>query len=387
MKGVFWKLATLAVVAALSACGSGGSQGPGSATGITSVKVMGDSLSDSGTFAGVPGYGRIFSVQGSSAEPNVGWTERVNANLGLAQLCSFFRFTGTSFNSTPGCTSFAVGGGRINAVTQTGGQQGPFSVVYQLQTAAMVNGEYVASDLLLLDGGANDAADLVGAYLATAKDGGASYQALLLSLLPAATVEQLLGQGSTGLAQAGGAYMIALADLFYNTLKTQALDKGAQHVAVLNIPAITLTPRLQMALGGVAAAQGEAVAEQTKTLFDSWVKAFNAQLVQNVGSDKRIVLVDFYTSFVNQWNSPAQYGLSNMTVPVCPATGVGADGLPTYTFETCTAQALSANPPEGSLAPDWWQTYAFADSFHPTPYGYQLMSQMVSEALAKAGWF
>jgi phospholipase/lecithinase/hemolysin len=47
---------------------------------------------------------------------------------------------------------------------------------------------------------------------------------------------------------------------------------------------------------------------------------------------------------------------------------------------------LSDNPPQGVTSRDWWESYAFSDSFHPTPYGHKLMSQMASEALAKAGW-
>ena len=82
----------------------------------------------------------------------------------------------------------------------------------------------------------------------------------------------------------------------------------------------------------------------------------------------------------------AQYGLTNVKTPACPVTGVGSDGLPSYNFQTCTAAALSANPPAGQSSPDWWKRYAFSDGFHPTPYGYQLMSQLVSRSLAQAGW-
>ena len=54
----------------------------------------------------------------------------------------------------------------------------------------------------------------------------------------------------------------------------------------------------------------------------------------------------------------------------------------------CTAAALSAQtPPAGATGgADWWKTYAFSDSFHPTPYGHQLVSQLVSRSLARAGW-
>ncbi|MDR1968578.1 MAG: phospholipase [Burkholderiaceae bacterium] len=386
MRGISWRLAALAAAAVVSACGGGGSDGPGSAAHITSVKVMGDSLSDGGALTALTGS-RSFTVQGSSAEPSVLWVERVNANLGLAPLCSFYRFSSIGgVTPTPGCTNYAVGGSRVNSAAQQGGQPDPFSVVYQLQTAASAGNGYAAGDLLLVDGGANDAADLIGAYLAAASDGGASYQQLLLSLLPAATVQQLLSQGSSGAAQAGGVYMSAIADLLYGTLKTQALDKGAQHVAVLNAPAITLTPRFQMVLKSIAAAQGQAAADSAAALFDTWVQAFNAQLAKNAGSDSRVLVIDFYTDFRNEVADPAQYGITNATTPACPITGQDSTGLPTYTFATCTAAALSANPPQGASGAGWWQNYAFSDSFHPTPYGHQLMSELTSRALAAKGW-
>ena len=387
MRRIHGVLTALVAAAFLAACGGGGAEDPGNKVGITSIKTMGDSLSDVGTFAGVPGMPRIFTVQGSDSEPNVLWTERVAANLGTPPLCAYYRYTGTSFTSSAGCTSYAVGGARINAFTQPGGQQSPRSVIKQINDAAAANGSYRASDLLLIDGGGNDAADLIGAYLAAPRDGGASYAALLGSLLPAATVQSLLAQPQ-GAAQAGGVYMTALADLFYGTIKSQTLDKGAQHMAVLNMPPVTLTPRFKMVLRAVAAAQGEAAGTQAGVLFDTWVKTFNARLAQHVGTDQRLIVVDFYQSFSNEIADPAQYGLTNVTTPACPVTGTGSDGLPTYTFATCTASALSAMTPpaDSNGTADWWQRYGFADGFHPSPYGHQLMGQMVALDLARAGW-
>jgi len=44
-------------------------------------------------------------------------------------------------------------------------------------------------------------------------------------------------------------------------------------------------------------------------------------------------------------------------------------------------------PPAGATGgADWWKTYAFSDSFHPTPYGHQLLSQLVARSIAQAGW-
>jgi phospholipase/lecithinase/hemolysin len=388
--------AAATAVAILAACGGGGADPTSQRASITSIKVMGDSLSDVGVFKGIPTNGRIFSVQDSASEPNTDWTERIAALLGVPQLCNFFKFTGAAaapFSLVPGCTSYAVGGGRINNFNpQTGAGASPFSITYQLQVASSA-GNYKSTDLLLIDGGGNDAADLVGAYLNAAKDGGASYAAMTGTLIPAGTLAPMLASGQAGLAQVGGAYMVALADKFYGSIKTNALDKGAERILVLNTPGITNTPRFQMVLGGIAAAYGGGATgagarAQSEALFKSWVEAFNSRLATLVANDKRIVLVDFYTAFNDQLANPAQYGLTNVTTPACPITGMGSDGLPLYNFQTCTAAALSAmTPPAGATGgSNWWQTYAFSDGFHPTPLGYQLMSQLVAKSLATAGW-
>jgi len=388
--------AAATAVAILAACGGGGADPTSQRASIASIKVMGDSLSDVGVFKGIPTNGRIFSVQDSASEPNTDWTERIAALLGVPQLCNFFKFTGAAaapFSLVPGCTSYAVGGGRINNFNpQTGAGASPFSITYQLQVASSA-GNYKSTDLLLIDGGGNDAADLVGAYLNAAKDGGASYAAMTGTLIPAGTLAPMLASGQAGLAQVGGAYMVALADKFYGSIKTNALDKGAERILVLNTPGITNTPRFQMVLGGIAAAYGGGATgagarAQSEALFKSWVEAFNSRLATLVANDKRIVLVDFYTAFNDQIANPAQYGLTNVTTPACPITGMGSDGLPLYNFQTCTAAALSAmTPPAGATGgSNWWQTYAFSDGFHPTPLGYQLMSQLVAKSLATAGW-
>ena len=89
----------------------------------------------------------------------------------------------------------------------------------------------------------------------------------------------------------------------------------------------------------------------------------------------------------HQVANPAKYGLSNATGTACPVTGVGSDGLPSYSFSTCTAAALSANPPTGvSGGVNWWKTYLFSDSFHPTPYGHELLADAVTAAVRAKNW-
>jgi phospholipase/lecithinase/hemolysin len=374
-------------LAIVAGCGGGGGSGS-SISSITSVKVMGDSLSDSGAFHGIPsaqdglGTGRIFSVQSSPGVTTQIWTERIAALVGDSQLCNYFQQAGTSAPQA-GCASFAVGGSRINNRYKTGLEgSDPFSVTKQMATAASL-GNFKASDLLLIDGGGNDAADLFGAYLNAAADGGAAFAGIVTSTLSPVTAINTALAG-LDLATAGTLYMQTLADEFYNSIKTNALDKGATHVTVLNIPAITKTPRFQRVLAGVELQTSAAGRAGAELLANTWIKAYNERLASKLSADSRVVVVDFYTAFLDQVAHPSQYGLTNVTDTACPQTGTDTDNLPTYTFETCTAANLSATA--GKSSPDWWKTYAFSDGFHPTPYGYQLMSQLVSRSLAQAGW-
>lgn len=369
--------AAVAVACLLAACGGGGADTTPAAN-ILAVKVVGDSLSDSGTL------GYKFTVQGAAptgAGATALWVDRVAASYSQT-LCAHYTLpAGAPFVRNAGCTNYAVGGGRINFSDPTS----PFSITQQLKEAG--TGGYVASDLLLVDGGANDAAELIRVYLGVSSGGGAVYKDLLRTVLDAATVEALLAAGPNGYAQAGGAYMKALAAQFAATVKANALAKGATRVAILNVPDILQTPRFKMVLGSIAAAQGTAASAQAAALFDAWIQAFNTQLSASFAGDSRVAIVDFNESSKDQGQHPTQYELSNTTTPACPATGRGSDGLPTYTFPTCTAAALSAAPPVGVTGgTDWWTRYAFSDGFHPSPYVHQLMGQLVSRSLSQAGW-
>ena len=179
------------------------------------------------------------------------------ANYGQT-LCNFFTFTGTTFaanTAKTGCTNFAIGGGRITYTGAGASPANPLNVGVQMATYASL-GSYTASDLVIVDGGGNDTADLVGAYLKAPTDSAASYAALLGTLLTPTQIGTALAGGATTTGQIGATYMTALADKFYASIKASVLDKGATHVVVMNIPDITFTPRFQMVLDSIAAAYG-----------------------------------------------------------------------------------------------------------------------------------
>lgn len=163
------RLSAIALAALLSACGGGESS-------VTAVKVAGDSLADGGTF------GFKFTVQGSSLNATRIWVDYVADAVGVGSLCPRNRATspdGSTVALNPNatsCTNHAVGGARIN-VRGTAGDATPFSVQQQLRNLGQQS--YTATDVLLVDGGGNDAADLLTAFLAARTDGGASYVALL----------------------------------------------------------------------------------------------------------------------------------------------------------------------------------------------------------------
>lgn len=374
-------LAAAAVAALLAGCGGGGADTT-PRTQISAVKVMGDSLADVGTF------GIKFTIQGNDT-----YSERVAQSYGLSKGCNFFAFNGTTFIANPaaGCKNYAIGGGVINPASSGFAAADPRNVGVQLATATAA-GNFAAGDLLVVDGGGNDASGLVTAYLRAASDGGAAYAALLGTQLTPAQVGAAAAGGQAGLAAAGVTYMTALAGNFYTMLKTGALDKGATRIVLLNMPAITVTPRFQAVLDGIALASGggatgAAVRAQSEALFKSWAEAFNTELARRFAGNSSVAIVDVYKAFNDMVSTPAQFGFTNVKNTACPAVGVGSDGLPIYNFPACTDAALAASPPSGATGgANWYKTWAFSDGFHPTPYAHQQIAQLISLELARAGW-
>lgn len=210
----------------------------------------------------------------------------------------------------------------------------------------------------------------------------ANYQAFLAQQLDMTTIASLLPQ-TNGAALAAGAYMQKLVDTFYADIKAHALDKGAERIAVLNMPDVSLTPRFSGVLAGVAAQAGLTASAQLQGAIQQWIGAFNQQLKTRTANDKRIVIVDFFDEFTQQVAKPASFGLTNATDAVCQVTGTDSSGMPTYSFPLCTSAALDALP--GKTA-NWWNNHMFSDGFHPTPFALTLLAQSVMRSIDQAGW-
>ena len=390
-----WKWAAVAASCAVVLAGCGGASDGSNTTPKTvapSVKVFGDSIMDSGTF------GYKFTIQSSDpANPFLVFPEIVAANFGVSKLCPFFNFSAAASTFVPNtaCTSYAVAGARVNnLVNSTPGaasNTSPFSVTFQLATGSAT---LAPTDLVIVDGGGNDLAELVGAYLgATTPTGIATYMSALGTLLPPATVATIIGASptATSLGTAGGAYAQAVGAALAASIKTNVLAKGVNKVVVINAPDVTITPRFQAVLGAVAAAGGTAQRDAVQGAARAWTQALNASLAAGLAGTS-VQIWDFYVEGARIVGTPAQFAMTNTTTPACPkvAGGISSVGLAALDFgptvAACNSASMSANIPVGETSANWWKGYVFSDQFHFTPAANQLIAQSINLQLAKAGW-
>ena len=400
MNRLKWAAVAIGTAAFLAGCGGSDGSSTTPKTVATSVKVFGDSLMDSGVF------GYKFTIQGNNTDGKAiqVFPEIVAANFGIPTLCSFFSFSpSTGFTTKPACTNFSVGGGRVNNLTNpgTGGNTSPFSIPYQMGVAASLPagapGALVATDVVIIDGGGNDLGDLTGAFLgiSASASGPATYIGLLGTVLPQATIGQILGAtpGAQQFGTAGGAYATALGAALAKSVKDTVLAKGVAKVVVVTAPDITATPRFLAVLAGVAAQAGTAQRDAVKATVDAWTNAFNAELVKGLAGTN-VQVFDLNAEGKKITANPSQFGFTNIVTPACPKVAGGLDSVtgqasltgPTVAACNTTLMSAAAGIPVGETSSTWWQNYAYSDNFHPSAALHRLIAQSINLQLTKAGW-
>lgn len=336
------------------------------------VKVIGDSLADGGTF------GFKLTVQGTASAPAQIWTDHIAAALAAPTLCP--RYKGVSeeevaLNPDPtyvNCTSFAVGGGRIHpmGVLNRSFSSSPFSLTQQMRDLAAADA-YADNDVLLMVGGGNDAADLLGAYIKADSDKGVLFGLLLSEVLGTSDTLKVLSRGRDGRIEGGHWHMQALANRLVDHMKPDVLDKGAKRVVVLNMPDVSRTPKFAALL-----AQRNDAATLSSTT-SAWVKSYNQQLQSRLAAyADRVIVLDFF-SLLNGWlDQPGSFDLTDTHLPACPSTGTDGNGLPKYNLAKCSESRL----------PPGWEGHVFADDFHGTPRVNRLLADAVLQAMQLKGW-
>lgn len=386
-------IATIACALLLGGCGGGGSSrdiSPSNPAPVKPVvKAFGDSLMDSGTF----GF-KVTMQNSDKLKPFEVFPEKVASSLGASTPCPYFNFAVTGYVPNPACANFAVAGGRINTRGDTNGTfdtSNPLSILNQI---AIGSNFLAATDIVIVDGGANDIADLAGAYLgAITPDGLANFTNKLSTVLPASTVAALVTNAptTTTLNAAALAYVQGLAQLMAQSINDKIVARGVRKVVVINAVDITTTPLFGGIMAALGAAPGSAQRAAVQTSVQTWTSLFNTALAKGLPSSN-VLVVDLNSQFTLFLAQPAQYGLTNTTTPACPKVAGGLDnaGLASLsqppTVLACNTANLSSHIPVGETSLNWWQTYAFSDDFHPTPALHALIGTYILQQLVRVGW-
>jgi outer membrane lipase/esterase len=363
------------VLVALAACGGGdGDQSPKFQP--SRIVSFGDSLSDVGsynvpklqafvngaTLTGSTNSGK-YTVNGASAK---NWIELLAAQFGVEAPCAAQTGLGSvgpfaGLNTTPAfvdtCFAYGQGGARVTeavgpgnpgllafsgtvhtATFANGGALGQLTtpLVTQVQrhlAKTSVGGKFSGDELVLMLAGGNDLFIQADKVTKVAVDTQNNVDAV--SAASAAAGQQMQIAGTQ----------------FASLIMTQVVGKGAKHVIVVNLPDVGLTPSFAA----------------SRALGTGLTNAFNAALKAGLaGAGSAVVLVDAFTQSQDQFAHREQYGLSNVTTASCA----------TATSLLCNSATLVAGADANFL---------YADSVHPTPYGYKLLAQFVTDRLAKAG--
>lgn len=348
--GPFGWRTTLAMLTAfiLFGCG-GGSDKPPAAT-YTSLVSFGDSLSDVGTYkvGGIAALGGGKYTVNSASDKN--WTELLAAQLGLPAPCAAQTGLNGSYFNVPvtnqdACLNYAQGGSRVTHPVGPGNKYVPGSEALGQLTVPIatqinnhltkVGGSFTGTELVTIMAGGNDVFMNLGA--------------VANSLMTPTDAVTAMGTAAVELT---------------TYIKTSLTGKNAKKVVVLNIPDIKGTPF------------GQSQAPATQGLIDLMVSTFNDQLKRGLEGTSGVLLIDAYSASKDEVTHPTQYSLSNVTGTACKLNDLQVNPL------NSSLVCNSINVVSGDVS-----HYLFADTVHPTPYGYQLMSQLVFKELVLAKWY
>ena len=440
-------MATALLVAACGGGGGDGDQAP--AIKFTSLVSFGDSLSDIGTYkipaiaalgGGTYSINGIAGAIGSNPTPSKNWIELVAAQAGVPAPCPAQTGLDGDANQNlsvpvvnhPGCYAYAQGGSRVTDPIgahhkATGDALGQLTVPVKTQILnhlAATGGKFSGGELVTVLAGGNDIFRLLDDLKAKATAAGtsafgnalaggltlqvpsytaqtgidigtalvtaaAASDATTTSIVTAAVAKAITLGAPATLAVPGDATLgaiIAAATAAANTaganyattngplavaamaqaggelaayVKSLIVANGAKHVAVVNLPDVSLTP------------SSKAQSVETQALISNMVIYFNNQLQTGVAGLPGVIVVDAYADNRNQIANPASYALTNVQKPACGANALEASSL------VCNASNVIA----GDVS-----RYLFADSVHPTPYGYKLLAQLTTKSMVLAGW-
>lgn len=448
----------------LAGCGGGADGNQTPKISYTSVVSFGDSLSDAGAYkvglinsvgGGLFTVNGITGAAGSEPVPSYTWAQLVSAAaVGKVSCAARTGGFGVPTTTVAGCTNYAQGGSRVTDPLGTGNKGFDTSSGQSVGIAALTepvvtqvsnylgtqsNGKFTGTELVTVQGGANElfaqagiltagatnagttafgttlvgllaagatdpaaAALAIGAAMATESNrtGSTSDSVVLAAVTTAASQpgNSAVGQASvygpkvaaavaagsaaaaqyastTGAGIAVTAMVTAAAELSASV--KDMISKGAKHVVVTNLPDVSLTP---YALSTITVSNG-VTDNSTQQLVLAMTMAFNNKLKADLTGVANVLFVDVFTENQKQIATPSQFGLSNVKDMACNLNyGVN----PLATVGKADGSSLACKP--ANLIAGDTSRYLFADSVHPTPYGHKLLAQLVTKELVLAGW-
>ena len=434
----FHVLATaLAAAAFLSGCGGNeaGDQSPRVA--FTQMVNFGDSLSDVGTYkttiVGANGGGH-YSINGdlsAAGLPYTNWTEYLAATLGLSQPCAAetglasvgsLAFLAQATTDSATCLSYAQGGAQVtnpygpgNAYLYThygssSGQLGQLTkpVVDQVAAYLSAHSSFSDSQIITVLAGGNDL--FIDRALIVDAQTQATLQAEQAGQIDPTTAATMIA----GYATAAIGQMTTAGTQLAQLVTDQIIANGGKHVIVVNLPDVSKTPDAALWL---TAGAGYYVDPIHAHLTLDMTTAFNTALAAGlnvaqvngnaVSGLAEVAYVDAFTASDGQASDPSAYGLTNVTTPACllpdasatplataptpSPTGLTVPGvawIPLASSLFCTKNTLIATDSANVTPTDatGLMHYLYADTVHPTPYGYRLLAELVSEQIAIKGW-
>jgi outer membrane lipase/esterase len=277
------------------------------------VLAFGDSLTDSGSFAGITATGRFTTPGGQM------WCERVAEALGHS-LTPARVFRNGAFHEAGG-HNHAQSGAR--AIVDPGLHDG-LSWSFKRQIDEVLRaGALHTNDVVLVTIGGPD---------------------VLFALM---SVQQQALTPEGGMQAAQSAAVDCLAQL------QRLLQAGVERVLFANVGDFGRVPAFGSGQGPVAA------------FASQMAQAFNATLLQGMNSlAPEAVLLDAFAVFGALLDRPAEFGISNTTDQAFD---------PARTPATVTGTAPNGLV-EHLVRPDAGQTFLFADFVHPTAVGHRVMA-------------
>jgi outer membrane lipase/esterase len=392
----------------------------------------------------------ISGAVGANPTPSKNWTEVIAAQLGLPAPCPAQTGLNSAAAlggpvpvvDSPSCRNYAQGGARVTDPVGPGSASAPVNSPLGQLTVPLVTqisrhlgrvGSFSGTELVTVMAGGNDvlrllddlvakataagsaafAQTLVGGLVALVPDPadrpaatvaigtavataaaapGATPTSIVIAAVTAASAQPgvtlpinpapIVAAASAAAASAGAAYaqnnganeavlpMGVAGKELATYIKSQIVGKGAKYVAVVNLPDLSSTP------------SANAQSAETRGLILNMAIYFNEVLAYELRATPGVVVVDVFTESRSQIANPGAYGLTNVTTPACNLNAP-ANGLATSTTAE-NGTSLVCNT--GNLKPGDVSKYMFADTVHPTPYGYKLLADLVSKTMAQAGW-